>query len=443
MLKILYKLIKTKINQKIPIILLHNFNNVMLLWYIAITLFLIFAILFINHQTFDAPDNIVLTIWGSMIVLLGYLWSLMGIIPTERITAISNINFSEIVLELMLWVLLFVGAMNFSAKELNKNKWNVVIFATLGTIISAWVVGWSIYLLSWILGLNFSLEIALLFWAIVSPTDPIAIISMLKKAGIPKQQLTLIEWESLFNDWIGVVLFVALLSIISAQLWIEEWWHQVSPLLLLTQEVWWGILLWSALWLIGHWLADYLKSSVSMITLMMLVIIFWWGFLAIQFHVSWPLAMVIVWLIIWNQVLIDQIDDISEKNLRSFRELIEKIFTWVLFLLIWISILNIIEAGLQRYVYTIVLIITLLGRALWVWWSIVFTRCIGIAKSKLIPLMTIWWLKWAISIALAMTLTIPRSEEIIALTSAVVLFSIIIQWLNLPWVIKKLNISKE
>ena len=179
---------------------------------ILIALAAVFSI--INHKYLKWPTTIGLMFLS--LITAGALFLAKGIAPGLYdffCQVVTDLNFEELLLDIMLSFLLFAGALHTNFNQLKVQKWPVLIFSTLGVLFSTFLVGFAIYYLLPVLGMEVKLVYCLLFGALISPTDPIAVLSILKQAGAPKKLETKIVGESLFNDGVGIVVFISLLSI--------------------------------------------------------------------------------------------------------------------------------------------------------------------------------------------------------------------------------------
>ncbi len=169
---------------------------------------------YINVRLLKLPNTIGLMIIAILFTATLFISSLFSPIPIESAKAlIQAINFEEVLMDVMLGFLLFAGAMHTNFDQLRVQRWPVLVFATLGVLSSTFLVGTISYYTLGYLGLSITFIHCLLFGALISPTDPIAVLGILKQAGVPKKLETKIVGESLFNDGVGVVVFLTIFSI--------------------------------------------------------------------------------------------------------------------------------------------------------------------------------------------------------------------------------------
>lgn len=375
---------------------------------------------------------IITIIFTSMVVLIGQFNDTLLIREKALIT---QIDFKAVLLDVMLSFLLFAGALHTNFAQLKVQRWPVFVFATVGVLVSTCLVGVSMY---YVLGaINFKIDLiyCLLFGALISPTDPIAVLGILKKAGAPKKLETKIVGESLFNDGVGVVVFLTIFSIAESPTGIIE---PIKILELFGVEVIGGI----SLGLVLGWITYKLMKSIDdyeVEVIITLAAVMGGTLLAQQFHLSAPLAMVTSGLIVGNEtVRSNAMSKITETYVDKFWELIDVFLNTILFVLIGMEMLILtfktgyIIAGL------IAIPVVLICRYLSLWMPIKFfaKRLQFVPKTNLI--MTWGGLRGGISIALALSLTDAMERELfLVITYIIVLFSIIVQGLTVEAVVRK------
>lgn len=402
------------------------------------TILIILSALFgyINERFLKMPLTIglmiITIIFTSMVVLIGQFNDTLLIREKALIT---QIDFKAVLLDVMLSFLLFAGALHTNFAQLKVQRWPVFVFATVGVLVSTCLVGVSMY---YVLGaINFKIDLiyCLLFGALISPTDPIAVLGILKKAGAPKKLETKIVGESLFNDGVGVVVFLTIFSIAESPTGIIE---PIKILELFGVEVIGGI----SLGLVLGWITYKLMKSIDdyeVEVIITLAAVMGGTLLAQQFHLSAPLAMVTSGLIVGNEtVRSNAMSKITETYVDKFWELIDVFLNTILFVLIGMEMLILtfkigyIIAGL------IAIPVVLICRYLSLWMPIKFfaKRLQFVPKTNLI--MTWGGLRGGISIALALSLTDAMERELfLVITYIIVLFSIIVQGLTVEVVVRK------
>ncbi|GAB4187305.1 MAG: sodium:proton antiporter [Thermoflexibacter sp.] len=351
---------------------------------------------------------------------------------------LREIDFSAFLLDTILCFLLFAGSLHVKLPMLFSLKKQIASYATLGVLISTFLIGALIYYIFPLFGLQVSFITCLLFGALISPTDPIAVLGILTKANVPKKVETEIVGESLFNDGTGVVAFLTILQIIQSK-GQEIQTSQIA--LLILEEVGGGLLLGFALGYIGYWLLksiDHYQTEV----LITLALVMGGYSLAQEIYFSGPLAMVVAGLFIGNKGRMSAMSDVTEEYVDKFWELIDEILNALLFVLIGLEFLLIpfeisyVVAGLAA------VFVVLLARVVAVGIPLYIFNPKEKNNGKTLILLTWGGLRGGISVALALLAynKVPEGSFLIVATYVVVLFSIILQGLTIERLIKKLNI---
>jgi len=350
---------------------------------------------------------------------------------------ISQINFKSVLLDIMLSFLLFAGALHTNFEQLKVQRWPVLVFSTLGVLISTFLVGTTMFLILKWLGLEVTYIYCLLFGALISPTDPIAVLGILKKAGVPKKLETKIVGESLFNDGIGVVVFLTLFQIAS----FGNNNIEVSDVLkLFGQEVIGGI----ALGILLGWITYKLLKSIDdydievIITLATVMV---GTAIAQKLHLSAPLAMVAAGLFVGNDtVRANAMSDTTETYVDKFWELIDILLNTILFVLIGMEMLVLVLEGSYIIAGLLAIPVILICRYASLMMPINFFK----KKLDFVPytnlIMTWGGLRGGISIALALGLTQEMHRDLfLVITYIVVVFSIIVQGLTVGNLVERLE----
>lgn len=341
----------------------------------------------------------------------------------------------------MLSFLLFAGALHTNFEQLRVQRWPVLVFATAGVLTSTFLVGTSIFYVLQLLGLSIDYIYCLLFGALISPTDPIAVLGILKKAGAPKKLETKIVGESLFNDGVGVVIFLTVFNIAGSGNESSEAWDIIK---LFGEEVIGGI----ALGLIIGWITYRLMRSIDDYdteVIITLAAVMMGTAIAQKFHFSAPLAMVAAGLLVGNDTLRNSaMSEITERYVDKFWELIDILLNTILFVLTGMEILVLTFQTEYIIAGLLAIPIVLLCRYLSLMLPINFfkKRLDFVPKTNLI--MTWGGLRGGISIALALGLTEEMHRNLFLLiTYIVVVFSILVQGLTVGKLIEKTQRSGE
>ena len=371
------------------------------------------------------------------IMLLSLLMSLVLVIvglfvPGIELFAesiVSQIDFGDVLLDVMLSYLLFAGALHVDLSDLSKQKWVIALMATVGVLISTVLVGTAAYYLLPLFGFETPYIYCLLFGALISPTDPVAVLGILKRAGVGKSLETKITGESLFNDGVGVVVFLALLSIATGK-------HEPSLVFiaeLFAVEVIGGIAFGVALGFLGYYLLKRI-DNYQVEVLITLALVTGGYTLASHFHLSGPLAMVVSGLMIGNHGRLLAMSDTTRKHLDLFWELIDEILNALLFALIGFELLIVAnEFSVQTFILGLIMILVVLAcRAISVSIPVATLSKKRPFSEGAIRMLTWGGLRGGISVALALALPAESDRSLfLKLTYMVVIFSIAVQGLTI------------
>jgi len=399
-------------------------DNMELFHLLSILIVLSAAFAYINFRMLKLPNSIglmlVSLLFSLLILLAGYFIPSFKTLVMERM---NSINFSEILLEVMLSFMLFAGAIHIKYEDLLNEKLTIILFSTISVIISTFVIGFISYYLLNLFGLKVSLIHSLLFGALISPTDPIAVLSILKSAGISKSLETKIAGESLFNDGVAVVVFITIMKLAQPDTEIDA----KSVLMFFGQEAIGGILLGIILGFFGYKIFASI-DNYQVEVLITLAIVMGGYTLAHNLHVSGPLAMVVAGLITGNHGKKYGMSLITAEYTDKFWEIIDEIMNAILFVLIGLELLIIQTNKTVVMVSFILIIITILTRYLSIW-----LPSIAIRQKERITRRTLYILTWGglrggISIALALSIQAEFNRDIwVTITYVIVCFSILVQ----------------
>jgi CPA1 family monovalent cation:H+ antiporter len=384
---------------------------------------------YVNHRLFDLPITIGVMIVSLAIslVLLTLEWAGFSTMRSFAERVLNSVDFSTLLLNGMLSVLLFAGALQVDLSRLHAFRWQIGVLAVVGTLVSTLVVGFGLFLLLPWLGLGLSLGYCLVFGALISPTDPIAVISILRSAGVPADVGMVMSGESLFNDGVGVVLFTLLLALATRG---EAPSHGEAAMMLARDAgggLLFGAALGAAMFVLLRSIDNY-KVEV-MITLAGVL----GGYeLARQLHVSGPLAMVVAGVIIGNQGRSLAMSDTTRHHVDLFWELLDDILNAVLFVLIGLEIVMVSFPTGMVVAAVVTILLTILARWLAVGLPVFALQSWSRLPKKSWRVLTWGGLRGGISVALALSLPPGAAREtVLTLTYAVVVFSIIVQGLSL------------
>jgi CPA1 family monovalent cation:H+ antiporter len=405
---------------------------------IVFTLSALFS--YINFKWLKLPSTIGLLILSLLLVIPITLSK--AIFPDFYIffcNIILDADFKTLLLDGILSFMLFAGALHVNLVALAHEKKSILLFATLSVLISTFLVGSLVYEVSNLMGLNLPFIHALLFGALISPTDPIAVMAILKKANIAESLSIKIEGESLFNDGIGVVVFSGIMLIATASGSHNTGEIGVEIGTLFLEETIGGLTYGLVLGFLGLKLIQSLKDNPQLAVIISLAIVMGGTSGAFMLHVSAPLAMVVAGLFIGNKIHVNEDKNVVQKTINSFWEILDDVFNGILFVLIGLAmhLLEFNTTYLLLGLLTIVLV--LLTRFISVFIPFSLLKHKENTPLKTVAILTWGGLRGGISIALALSLGSSLSGEVILyITYVVVLFSIIGQGLSIGKLVKKL-----
>jgi len=405
---------------------------------ITVLVFLSASFGYINVRFLKLPNTI-----GLMVITIAFTLGVFALsyfdstlLDAEKYI-IRQIDFKTVLLDIMLSFLLFAGALHTNFEQLKVQRWPILVFSTLGVLVSTFLVGTAMYYMLPFFGFEIGYIFCLLFGALISPTDPIAVLGILKKAGVPKKLETKIVGESLFNDGVGVVVFLTIFKFASSS---DSQIGAIDVLELFGIEVIGGVI-WGLL--IG-WVSYRLLKSINdydIEVIITLAAVMMGTVVAQKFHLSAPLAMVTAGLVIGNDTIRNNaMSDITEIYVDKFWELIDILMNTLLFVLIGMEML-VLTFELNYFLAGILAIFIVLGcRYLSLLLPINFFK----KKLDFVPntnlIMTWGGLRGGISIALALGLTQEMHRDLfLVITYVVVVFSIIAQGLTVGKLVKKLE----
>jgi CPA1 family monovalent cation:H+ antiporter len=389
---------------------------------------------YINFRVLKLPNSIglmlVSLLFSFLILIIGNFYPSLkdGLAST-----LESIDFSELLLEGMLSFMLFAGAIHIKYEDLKSERLTIILFSTMSVIISTFIVGFASFYLLHAFGIEVNIIHALLFGALISPTDPIAVLSILKSAGVSKSLETKIAGESLFNDGVAVVVFLTILKL--AQPGAD--FDAGSIILLFGQEAIGGILLGILLGVIGYKLTSHIDNYQVEVLITLAVVMGGYTF-AHYVHVSGPLAMVAAGVITGNHGKEFGMSKITNEYIDKFWELIDEILNAVLFVLIGLELL-ILEINTTILIISFILIlVTLITRYISVWVPSLLIRFKEKITRKTLLVLTWGGLRGGISIALALSIKPEFSREIwVTITYIIVCFSILVQGMTIGKLAKK------
>lgn len=403
---------------------------------LSILIVLAAAFAFINVKYLKLPNAIGLMLVSlvfSLLILLSDVFfpSLKDIVAEP----LRSINFSDLLLEGMLSFMLFAGAIHIKYDDLKSEKLSIMLFSTLSVIISTFIIGFAAYYLLNHFGLQVSFINSLLFGALISPTDPIAVLSILKTAGVSKSLETKIAGESLFNDGVAVVVFVTILQVAKP----GAEFSITSIELLFAQEAIGGIILGFAIGWLGYKLIASIDNYQVEVLLTLATVMGGYG-LAHYIHVSGPLAMVVAGLIIGNHGKSYGMSDNTAEYIDKFWELIDEILNALLFVLIGLELLVIDTNNTVLMIGFILIAIILVTRYLSVFIPSLLIKIRETITQKTLIILTWGGLRGGISVALALSIPAHYNKDIwVTITYVIVCFSVLVQGITISKVAQRLK----
>ena len=413
---------------------------------------LILATIFgaINYKFVKLPHTI-----GLMIVALVASLSLIALDLTFPSLGMSilvngflgNIDFNVTLMQGMLSFLLFAGALHVDLDQLLENKWTILAFASIGVLVSSFVIGGGFWLISGAVGLSLPFLVCLLLGVMVSPTDPVAVLGVLKTLQVPSPLKAKIAGESLFNDGVAVVLFSVLVSLVfgnGGEEGLETSFQLTSVIWLLTKEALGGLFLGLISGFIAFWLLRQIDDYVLEVLITLALVTGAYS-IALHLHLSGPIAMVIAGLLIGNQGTSLAMSETTRMHVETFWELVDEILNSVLFLLIGLKIVFLLQHSSYEIAYPLLIglfvaitLLSLFARFLAIALPVQIKSLNSEVNPGTVPILTWAGIRGGVSVALALSLpSSSESELLLFVTYLVVLFSVAIQGLTIENVIKR------
>ena len=383
---------------------------------------------YVNYRYIRLPTTIGLMVLSLTFSLVLLFFGKAGFFPLDDNLRqlLGHLDFYDALMHGMLSFLLFAGALHVNFGDLLGRKWIISLLATAGVLVSTVLVGGMTWLCLSLLGLDLPLLYCLLFGALISPTDPIAVLGIMKKVGAPKSLETTISGESLFNDGMGVVVFLALLGMLNDGG--PPDFREIGTMLAV--EAGGGLLFGAALGYCCYLLLKRVDKYQVEVLLTLATVVGGYR-LAELLHVSAPLAIVVAGLLVGNHGRHLGMSPLTRRHLDGFWELVDEILNAVLFVLIGLELL-ILPHDLRFVTATLLLIpVVLLARFMSVGSTVVVLRRFRNFPSGTIRILTWAGLRGGISVALALSLPNgPERNALVTITYGIMSFSILVQGLS-------------
>jgi len=400
---------------------------------LAILILLALAFSLINLTVFKLPSTIGLMMIALMMSIMVLTIGLVFPAVTDTARQIMmEFDFKEVLLNIMLNFLLFAGALSINLRKLKQESLPILTLATVGNVLSTTIIGTLVYFIFPLMGFELEFIYCLLFGALISPTDPIAVLALVKKAGLSKKLEIKIAGESLFNDGVGVVMFLTLLGV--AQRGMDSF-ELADVSLLFVQEVAGGLILGAIIGFIGFKLLHFIDNEhTELEVLVTLAMVLVGGRIAELIHVSAPLAMVVMGLFIGNQGREESLASIAGEYVFKFWHLLDETLNAILFILVGMEMIAIFHTFRMDYI----------GIAVAGIFIVLFARLVGvfIPVKALSPFrsfepQTITILPWG-GLRVGISWIEQSTREIIVfVTYAIVVVSILVQGLTIGKILKK------
>lgn len=389
----------------------------------------------VNHRFLKLPSTVALTMMGALASVV--VIAVDRLLPQSDLAGLvggflDDIDFHETLMEGMLSFLLFAGALHVDLDQLRRGRWQIAILSTIGVVASTLMVGGGFWLLTGLVGAAVPLAWCLVFGALISPTDPVAVMGVLKTARVPPTLQATIAGESLFNDGVGVVIFSILLASAAA----GTAFSLPHALELFAVEALGG----AVLGLVAGWIGYRAMKAIddyAVEVLVSLAVVMGGYSLASALHISGPVAMAVAGLLIGNKGVAEAMSDTTRDYLLKFWALLDEVLNAVLFLLIGLEAvvlaerLGLLGLGLLTVPLVLAARAASVGLPLLAWRRLL---PFGLA----FPTMTWGGLRGGISIALALSLPPgPMKDVLLAATYVVVLFSVLVQGGTIERVVRR------
>ena len=381
---------------------------------------------YVNHRFIGLRQTTGLTIMGALaslaIVTVNALWPGLAV-AREFVESIRAIDFHATVMDGLLSFLLFAGALHIDLQTMKRSAWAIGLITVTGVLLSTAIIGGSAWLALGVAGVGMPLIWCLVFGALISPTDPVAVLGILKLAKVPATLEATVAGESLFNDGVGIVLFTLLLGMATG----SEEVSVAGAGRLFAIEALGG----AALGLVAGWAAFLALRSIddhNLEVLITLALVMGGYALAHSLGVNGPIAMAVAGLIIGNHGRRFAMSDNTRDHVNKFWSLIDETLNAVLFLLIGIEVIVILEDWRLLLVGVVAVPLTLAARAISVGLPMLALRYGESLPRGSYSILVVGGVRGGISIALALSLPeIPEKHVMVLATYIVVMFSVIVQ----------------
>ena len=392
---------------------------------ILISVSAIFA--YINHRYLKMPFVIGLFFLSTILAIffiVSKFWLSEPIAELKTLMAATNV--SDFILDILLGFLLFAGALHTDWARLQVEFKKVTFFALVGVTLSTFIIAGLFYLLCTAFSFDINFIYCLIFGALISPTDPIAVLGIMRQAGVPKKIETLIIGESLFNDGIGVVIFLALLKTATS----VDGFSVSDFSILFIQEAVGGVVFGLAVGWLLHRLIRKIDHYETEVFLSLAFVMAGYS-IANSFHLSGPLAMVVMGLLVGNYKSETTMSDVTHEYMLKFWELIELVLNGLLFTVVALLIAVINFTAKEILIGIVSIFILLIARIIIVFLpKLLFPKLLDFTNKE--AKIVVWGgLRGGLSIALVLALPESEMKNLLLVTTYIcVVFSILVQGLT-------------
>lgn len=409
----------------------------------AVLLCVTAVLAYLNERLLKLPTTVGVTLAGALasILLVGLDALGVGGLRGWASEVLQTLDFTQFVLNGILSLLLFAGALSLDARQMMQQRVTILTLAVLSTLLSTFVIGFAAYFIFALVGLNVPLIWSLLFGALISPTDPVAVLDLLRRARVPARIESLIAGESLFNDGVGVVVFLVLLGLAG----LGEGHAEPSlagALTLFVQEALGGVLFGGLLGALGYAMLRTIEQHAVEVLITLALVI--GGYVAAAgLGLSGPLAMVVAGLVI--SATKDRVfGPETRHHVEGFWETVDQVLNIVLFAFIGLDVLLAQVTGRQLLASTLLIVVALAARWISVALPFLLMRGLGGYGAYTVRLLTWGGLRGGIAISLVLGLPeSPHRMHLITATYAVVLFTIAVQGLTIMPLVHKASAASR
>ncbi len=383
---------------------------------------------YINYRYIHLSPSIGVTMLALVFSSVIFLFTRFNFFHLHFVYALAySLDFNATFMGGMISFLLFAGALQLNSLELAKEKTMIFILATFGVLISTALIGFLTWGLTHVVGIDFNLLDCLIFGALISPTDPIAVMGILKKISAPKTLEAKIAGESLFNDGTGIVVFVILLSLLTG----EQKPEGFNIALMFVQQLLGGLLFGLLLGFITSFLLKKI-NDFHVSALITLAMVSGGYLLAVKLNVSGPISVVMAGLVVGGKLRQGIMSEGVIRQLNSFWTLVDEALNAILFVLIGLEFLKLPFNNVAFMTALLAIPIVLVSRFVSVAFPILLFKPFRSFTPNTIRIMTWGGLRGGVSIALALSLqSSPVRDEMITVTYFVVVFSLLVQGLSI------------